>query len=149
MASIRWVRPDLTTCANSTDLRSSASARCSSAGIRSSVTAPVAAMWIEDGNTSLDDWLAFTWSFGWTGRPSRSPARVAITSLAFMLDEVPEPVWNTSTGNWSSQRPSATSSAAAAIAPAVSSSRTPRRAFTRAAAALIRASAAMCARSSR
>ncbi len=35
-----------------------------------------------------------------------------MTSLAFMLDEVPEPVWNTSTGNWSSWRPRATSVAA-------------------------------------
>ena len=36
----------------------------------------------------------------------------------FMFDDVPEPVWNTSTGNWSSQRPAATSAAAAAIASA-------------------------------
>lgn len=43
----------------------------------------------------------------------------------------------------------ATSSAAATIAAAVASSSTPSRAFTFAAAALIRASAAMCSRSSR
>ncbi len=36
-----------------------------------------------------------------------SPARLAITSLAFMFDEVPEPVWKTSTGNWSSCSPRA------------------------------------------
>ena len=60
-----------------------------------------AAMWIAEGNTSLDDWEAFTWSFGCTGRPSRRPARVAITSFTFMFDEVPEPVWKTSIGNWS------------------------------------------------
>ena len=53
----------------------------------------------------------FTWSFGC----APSPASVAITSLAFMFDDVPEPVWNTSIGNWSSWRPSAISSAAAAI----------------------------------
>ena len=28
-----------------------------------------------------------------------------MTSLAFMLVEVPDPVWNTSTGNWSSWSP--------------------------------------------
>ena len=31
-----------------------------------------------------------------------------MTSLAFMFDEVPEPVWKTSIGNWSSSSPSAT-----------------------------------------
>ena len=46
----------------------------------------------------------FTWSFGC----APSPARFAITSLAFMFDEVPEPVWKTSIGNWSSCLPSAT-----------------------------------------
>ncbi len=64
-----------------------------------------------DGNTSLDDWPMLTWSLGCTP----SPARVAITSLAFMLDDVPDPVWNTSIGNWSSCSPAATWSAAAAI----------------------------------
>ena len=43
-------------------------------------------------------------------------ARVAITSLAFMFVEVPEPVWKTSTTNWSSNFPSATSRAACSIA---------------------------------
>ncbi len=52
-----------------------------------------------------------TWSLACTS----SPARVAITSLAFMFEEVPEPVWNTSIGNWSSCFPAAISSAAAAI----------------------------------
>ena len=32
-------------------------------------------------------------------------ARLAITSLAFMFVEVPEPVWKMSTTNWSSQLP--------------------------------------------
>ena len=35
-----------------------------------------------------------TSSLGWMP----SPARFAITSLAFMLEDVPEPVWNTSIG---------------------------------------------------
>ena len=54
----------------------------------------------------------FTWSLGWTP----SPAREAMTSLAFMFEEVPEPVWKTSIGNCSSCSPAATCSAAAAIA---------------------------------
>lgn len=149
MASIRCVRPDFTTSENSADFRSSEAARCSSAGIRSAVTAAVAAMWIDDGNTSFDDWDALTWSLGWTSRPSRSPASVATTSLVFMLDDVPEPVWKTSTGKCSSQRPSATSAAASWIASAMSGSSTFSSAFTLAAAALIRASASMWARSSR
>lgn len=86
-----------------------------------------------------------TWSFGCTARLSRSPASVAITSFAFMLDEVPDPVWKTSTGNCSSQRPSATSPAAAAIASPSSASSTPSRTLTRAAACLTNPSALMCA----
>jgi hypothetical protein len=77
-----------------------------------------------------------TSSFEWTS----SPARLAITSLAFVLDEVPEPVWKTSIGNWSSSSPEATRSAAAAIRSALSGSSNPSSAFTRAAAPLIRPS---------
>ena len=49
-----------------------------------------------------------------------SPASVAITSFAFMFDEVPEPVWKTSIGNWSSSSPAAIRSPAAAIRSALS-----------------------------
>src|SRR5438046_1416355 len=77
-----------------------------------------------------------TSSFGWTP----SPASVAITSLAFMFDDVPEPVWKTSIGNWSSSSPAAIRSAAAAIRSALSASSNPSSPFTRAAAALIRPS---------
>ena len=65
--------------------------------------------------TSLEDWQRLTWSLGWTGLrvprgwPSSSLARLAITSLAFMLVEVPEPVWKMSTTKSASKRPSATS----------------------------------------
>ena len=59
---------------------------------------------------------------------------MAITSLAFMFELVPDPVWNTSIGNWASCPPAATSSAAAAIAAATSSASTPMRPLTRAAA---------------
>ena len=56
------------------------------------------------GMTSFDDWQMLTWSFGWTWRepiwpPSSSMARLAMTSLAFMLLEVPEPVWKISSTN--------------------------------------------------
>ena len=67
-------------------------------GIRLRTTDSVAATWIEVGKTSLDDWDALTWSFGCTLPPSNSAASVAITSLAFMLELVPDPVWNTSSG---------------------------------------------------
>ncbi len=60
-----------------------------------------------------------------------------MTSFAFMFDDVPEPVWNTSIGNWSSYAPPATSSAAAAIASCIGRSSR----LTRAASALIIASA--------
>ena len=89
MASMRCVRPLFTTSANSSALRDSDSSRCCSAGIRSRTIAPVAATWIADGKTSLDDCEALTWSFGCTGLPSASVARVAMTSLVFMLLDVP------------------------------------------------------------
>ncbi len=77
-----------------------------------------------------------TWSFGWAS----SPASSAITSFAFMFEEVPEPVWKTSIGNWSSCSPLATSSPALAIFSARSESSLPSSAFARAAAALRRPS---------
>ena len=61
-------------------------------------------MCIAVGKVSLEDWLRLTWSFGWTGAllPSGAPrislARFAITSLAFMLLWVPEPVCQTTSG---------------------------------------------------
>ena len=44
-----------------------------------------------------------------------SPASVAITSFAFVFEDVPEPVWKTSIGNWSSSSPAAMRSPAAAM----------------------------------
>ena len=63
------------------------------------------------GYTSLVDWPRLTWSLGWTrvydprGSPRISAARLAITSFAFMLWDVPAPAWYTSTTNWSRSRP--------------------------------------------
>src|SRR4051794_11754380 len=57
-----------------------------------------------------------------------------------MFDDVPEPVWKTSIGNWSSNSPAATRSPAAATRSAISPSSLPSSAFVRAAAALMRPS---------
>ena len=65
------------------------------------MSAPVTATCTEVGNTSFEDCDAFTWSFGCTAEPSFAVARVASTSFMFMFEHVPEPVWYTSTGNWS------------------------------------------------
>ena len=99
------------------------------------------------GKVSLDDWLRLTWSFGCTGdlppsgAPSSSLARLAITSLAFMLVWVPEPVCQTTSGKWSASAPSATSWAARTIASARRGSRWPCSRLTRAAACLTMPSA--------
>ena len=94
-ASIRCVRPDLTTSSNSRAFLSSEPASCSSAGIRSWVSWSSAARCTALGKTSLELCPMFTWSFGC----APSPARFAMTSLAFMFDDVPDPVWKTSIGN--------------------------------------------------
>ena len=91
------------------------------AGVSTSSTCSTVAMCIAVGKVSLDDWLWLTSSLGWIGAfdpttPSASwIARFAITSLAFMLVCVPEPVWNTTSGNSPSSFPSITSCAARTI----------------------------------
>ena len=83
-------------------------------------------MCIMVGKLSLEDWPRLTWSFGWTGlrlpkgEPSSSLARFEMTSLAFMLVWVPEPVCQTGRGKSASRRPSAISCAASRIGPASS-----------------------------
>ena len=69
------------------------SARKSREGRSFSSTESAEETWIAEGTTSLLDWLMLTWSLGCTGRPRERAARAAITSLAFMLALVPEPVW--------------------------------------------------------
>jgi len=99
-------------------------------------------MWSAVGNVSFDDWLMFTWSFGWIGAlPPRLPvassfARPAITSLTFMFDWVPEPVCQTRSGNSAASVPSMTSPAARTIRSRLSAGSRPRSAFTSAAARL-------------
>ncbi len=87
---------------NSSALPANAASRRSSAGSSVFVASPSAARCTALGNTSLEDWPMFTWSLGC----APSPASVAMTSLAFMFDDVPEPVWKTSIGNWASCLPS-------------------------------------------
>jgi len=68
---------------------------------------------------------------------------LAITSLAFMLVEVPAPPWITSTTNSSSSAPERISSQARMIAPAREGSSSPSSRFAVAAACLTQASARM------
>ena len=68
--------------------------------------------------------------------PASWIARLAMTSFAFMFDCVPDPVWNTTSGNSASHLPSITSCAACAISCALSRGSTPSSALARAAACL-------------
>src|SRR5271156_6728173 len=88
-------------------------------------------MWVAVGKVSLDDCDMLTSSLGCTLTGGVAvAAMLAITSLVFILELVPEPVWKTSMGNWSSCRPSAISAAAAMIASALSGASRPRSLFT-------------------
>src|ERR671925_60502 len=133
---MRCVRPAFTTSSNFFALRVSERSSALSAGRSAFVAWSSAARCTALGKTSLDDWPLLTSSFAWTFEP----ASEAMTSFAFMFDDVPEPVWKTSIGNWSSSSPAASRSPAAAMRSALSGSRRPSSAFTRAAAALIRPS---------
>ena len=113
-----------------------------------------AARWIDVGITSLEDWPMFTWSLGWTSREPRSPprswlARLAMTSFALVLVEVPEPVWKMSRTKCSSKPPSMTSCAAATTALPIFSSNRPNDMLVLAADCLIRPKARMKGRGKR
>ena len=78
---------------------------------------PPAAMCIAVGKVSLDDWDMLISSFGCRSfLPAISLPRLAMTSLAFMLDCVPEPVCQTTSGKLSSSFPEMTSVAACSMA---------------------------------
>ena len=104
------------------------------------------------GNVSLELWPRFTSSLGWTGvlepirPPASSIARLEMTSLAFMFVCVPEPVWNTTNGKWSSSVPAITSSAARTIRSTLSAGSWPRSPFACAAPFLSTPRARMIAR---
>ena len=115
-ASCRWVRPLLTMPAFSRSSTHSASFSSSTAGISASSSASTAAMCSAVGKVSLEDWLMFTSSFGWQRAfPARAFARLAMTSLTFMLVWVPEPVCQTTRGKCPANAPERTSSAALAM----------------------------------
>src|SRR3954454_17145542 len=133
---MRCVRPDFTMLVNFLALRSSERSSCLSAGSSPLTVRSSAARWTADGKTSLDDCPMLTWSLA-CALPSD---RAAMTSLAFMLDDVPDPVWKTSMGNCASCSPAATAAAAAEIASASDLSSLPRSALTCAAAPLMRPS---------
>jgi hypothetical protein len=111
-------------------------------GSRLSSISDATAMWSAVGNVSFDDWLMFTWSFGWIGAlPPRRPvassfARPATTSLTFMFDCVPEPVCQTRSGNSAASVPSITSSAARTMRACSAAGSSPSPRFTSAAARL-------------
>ena len=136
------MRPILTIPIQARALASSASRSAVTDGIRRSSISVATATWSAVGNVSFDDWLMFTWSFGWIGDlPPRVPvasslARPAITSLTFMFDWVPEPVCQTRSGNSAASVPSMTSSAARTMRSCLSAGRSPSSAFTSAAARL-------------
>ena len=94
-ASIRCVRPALTTLSKALAFRASELSSAFSAGSSSLSDTSSAARWTAEGNTSLEDCPMLTWSLGC----APAPARRAMTSLAFMFVEVPDPVWKTSIGN--------------------------------------------------
>eukprot|EP01139_Manchomonas_bermudensis_P017219 Amastigsp_a516913_19.p3 type:complete len:139 gc:universal Amastigsp_a516913_19:873-1289(+) len=131
---------------NDAALAARASRRALTAGKSCERNSSTAAMCIAVGNASFDDCDMLTWSFGCTGffepivPPSSSIARFEMTSLTFMFVWVPDPVWKTTSGKWSSRRPSITSSAAATIASEIGAG-SPNRVLTIAAAFLRIASA--------
>jgi len=106
-ASCRWVRPILMIWLNAWAFFVSEFCRRVMAGNRLSCMAATAARCIEEGMVSLVDWDMLTWSLGCTGIfPPRWPvrsslARLARTSLTFMLNWVPLPLCQMTSGKWS------------------------------------------------
>jgi hypothetical protein len=72
-----------------------------------------------------------------------SSARLQMTSLAFMFDDVPAPPWTMSTTNWSCSAPDRISSQAATMACARFAPRIPRSRLASAAACFTAASPTM------
>ena len=146
-----WVRPILMMSLNSADLAQSAADSFSSPGISTSRAIMPMATCIAVGKVSFDDCPMLQWSFGCTGffdpmtPPSISMARFEMTSFAFMFDCVPEPVCQTTSGKLSSNLPSITSCAAAAMVSARSGAMSPCALFTSAQAFLMTPSARMIA----
>ena len=132
---------------NSATFSFSALSNFCSPGKRTSWAIIAVAICIAVGNVSFEDWPMLQWSFGCTGSfdpmvpPMISMARFAITSFAFILDCVPDPVCHTTSGKLSSNLPENTSVAAWIIASARSASNLPEALFASAQAFLIAPSA--------
>ena len=122
VASCKCVRPDFTTPSFSASSLRSVAVSLSTAGRTCSSMASTAAMCIAVGNVSLDDWDMLISSFGCRSfLPAISLPRLAMTSLAFMFDCVPEPVCQTTRGKCAKSFPSMTSVAACSMAASFSS----------------------------
>lgn len=98
-----WVLPILTISLNSSYFAARASLRARSFGSNRSLVSITAAMWMTEGKVSLEDYDRLTSSFGWmsfdpTAPPISSAPLLLITSLAFMFDWVPDPVYQTTRG---------------------------------------------------
>ena len=100
IASIRCVRPVLTMPADSCSFAPQRVAPGARAPAAACSRSSERGAHVDRGreSTSLLLWPMLTWSFGCTAVPRRRRRARAITSLAFMLVLVPEPVWNTSIG---------------------------------------------------
>ena len=117
VASCKWVLPDFTIPSFSASNFLKVFIKSSIAGKSLSSIATTAEICIAVGKVSFEDWLIFISSFGWQSfSPAIWLARFAITSFAFILDCVPEPVCQTTSGKWSLRLPDITSSHAAEIA---------------------------------
>ena len=116
-ASCRCVRPTFSTSSFSASSRRSVCTKRPHTGRRSSSSAITAAMCIAVGNVSFEDCDIFTSSFGCRSFfPAMALPRFATTSLMFMFDCVPLPVWNTTSGKLPSSRPARISSHALEMA---------------------------------
>ena len=119
--------------------------------MRSSMSAPVTAMCTEVGNTSFEDCDALTWSFGCTGEPrsARGERREHLVHVHVRRGAADRSGRRRS-GTGRRDSPAMTSSAAAAMASAMSRvERCRARSLASAAAFLMRASATICAGSRR
>ncbi len=118
---MRWVRPDLTTSGELVGLGGQGVAEAPQSG-EQVLSHGGDGGEVDGGGDDVVGRLAEVDLVVGMDRPtapsSNSVARPAMTSLALVLVEVPDPVWKMSSGNWSSSRPSRTSSAAAAMASA-------------------------------
>ena len=84
---------------NASALAANDASSCSARAAACSSPRPARRGGRRSGTRRWSDCPMFTWSFGC------APEMVAMTSLAFMFEDVPEPVWKTSIGNCASCLP--------------------------------------------